>query len=1055
MTSWDYLIVTASNQKQASAYENQLQLRQELGLLSGVGQVLVVPDPENRRIGSGGSTLYSLQKVLAREKSQNWLETLQNLRILIIHAGGDSQRLPAYSPCGKLFTPTPGESDNALGSTLFDRQFPLYTQLPAMPDNSGQILVTTGDVLLGFNPLELHFSTQGITGVGCQVTPEIAQNHGVFCSHPDADDRVRLFLQKPSLEQQKRMGAINRYGQSTLDIGILNFDAATAIKLLKILIKKENLGEGALWESPLGREIFAKGLDLYREICCAMGTDTDYPSYLEAVRASGARIEETGLKTLYTAVSQIPFHVQILARCGFLHFGTMPQLIKSGTELTRQDRGLIPHENYLDINNTFSGQGSIAGIKSWVEGCRLEAGLLLEGENAVVGADITEPLSLPKKACLDIIKGHAGHSGEAMFFFRIYGIDDSIKTSVQEKETTICSIPAHEWTAAMEAREKDIWAPDIDVKNKTLWNAKIYPCIENPGDLHKWLWLYRPNTAGSAEKAAWKKAERYSFAEMALLADQDDFYTRRWLLRFRELRKNIHWIFRPQSRFSAAELAFLLKNTSDSERINWIRDVLEEAHRLSRNKKRNSSLEQFEFSRIFHSLASALKILHEKNPEQWSRVLSQTLSELNDQAQQWLTKSGLGLEKGEDTAAWCQAAQDAAFKNLSQTIVLSQKKVAPHPAKALRRDEIIWGRAPARLDLGGGWTDTPPYALERGGCVINAAVNLNGQPPIHAYARCIEQPEIRITSIDHGASLTITEWEELFDYRKATSRFGLAKAALVLSGFSPEKAKWPKNCTNLKDILLAFGGGIELTTLAAIPSGSGLGTSSIMGAVLVSVISRLIGTKLSRRELFHLVLQLEQELTTGGGWQDQVGGSIGGVKIIRTEPGMVPDPQIQYTPADVLDPSINQGQTLLYYTGIRRLAKNILRYVVGNYLDRSRYGMETLRNLHQLAPRIAEAMAGKDIQKFGELIDVAWNLNKRIDPDSSTPVIEGILEKLSPFIYGTKLLGAGGGGFLLIVCKSPQDAAAARELLEKNPPNDLARFFSFEISTSGLEVTVC
>ena len=1052
MSPWDYLIVTASNQKQASAYQEQLELRQELGLLSGVKRILVVPDPESHRIGSGGSTLHTLITVLVMEKADDWLETLKHLRILIIHAGGDSQRLPAYSPCGKLFTPTPGESDSVLGSTLFDRQFPLYTQLPEMPSNKGQVLVTTGDVLLDFNPQLLHFSPQGITGVGCLIAPESAKNHGVFCSHPD--ERVRLFLQKPSMAQQKKLGAINRYGQSTLDIGILNFDAATALKLLEIIAKKDNIKSGAYWDSQLGREISEKGLDLYREICCAMGTDTDYSYYYKAVRASGSRIDEPGLKNIYTAISSIPFYVKTLSRCGFLHFGTMNQLVKSGMELIRQDRGMIPHDNFLEINNTFSDRGHIAGMKSWVEGCRLDAGLMLAGENAVVGADILEPLAFPEKACLDIMKG-SSRSGKEVFFIRIYGIDDIIKTPVHMRGATICNLPAEAWMAAIETTENDIWAQDIADENRTLWNARIFPCISDPGNFRKWLWLFRPDEAGSAEKKAWRNADRYSFADMALLAEQDDFYMRRWKHRFFELRKNLQWIFRPQSGFSAEELAFLLTHSSDTERVEWIRDILEESHRLWREKEKKSSLEQLEFSRIFHSLGSALKKLRDKDPAKWGRSPSQVMPSLNKQTQRWLVTAGLELKEGEDSITWSQAAQDAAFKNLSQTIVLSQKRLKKHPYNALRSDEIIWGRAPARLDLGGGWTDTPPYALERGGCVINAAVNLNGQPPIHAYARCIKELEIRITSIDHGAFITITKLDELLDYRKATSRFGLAKAALVLSGFSPEKAEWPKKHMNLKSMLKEFGGGIELTTLAAIPSGSGLGTSSIMGAVLISVISRLIGTNLTSRELFHLVLQLEQELTTGGGWQDQVGGSVGGIKIIRTEPGMVPDPQIQYTPSDVLDPVGNQGQTLLYYTGIRRLAKNILRYVVGNYLNRSRACLATLSELHQIAPLIADAMAGKDLQKFGELIDLAWNLNKKIDPDSSTPVIEDILKKLRPFIYGAKLLGAGGGGFLLIVCKSPQDAVTVRELLEKNPPNSLARFFSFEISTSGLEVTVC
>ena len=193
-------------------------------------------------------------------------------------------------------------------------------------------------------------------------------------------------------------------------------------------------------------------------------------------------------------------------------------------------------------------------------------------------------------------------------------------------------------------------------------------------------------------------------------------------------------------------------------------------------------------------------------------------------------------------------------------------------------------------------------------------------------------------------------------------------------------------------MLRRFGGGIELTTLAAIPSGSGLGTSSIMGAVLLSIIGRMVGRPLTSRELFHSVLKLEQELTTGGGWQDQIGGVVEGVKMIEADKGLVPDPRIHFVPADLLDPATNGGRTLLYYTGLRRLAKNILHEVVGRYLDRDRSAMETLRRLHAFPPLMAEAMAMRDMGKFGELIDLAWRLNVDLDPDHSTPTIKGLRE---------------------------------------------------------------
>lgn len=204
-----------------------------------------------------------------------------------------------------------------------------------------------------------------------------------------------------------------------------------------------------------------------------------------------------------------------------------------------------------------------------------------------------------------------------------------------------------------------------------------------------------------------------------------------------------------------------------------------------------------------------------------------------------------------------------------------------------------------------------------------------------------------------------------------------------------------------------------------------------------------------------MVLQLEQELTTGGGWQDQIGGTIQGVKMITTEPGLVPDPDIRPVKPDVLDPRINKGQTLLYYTGMRRLAKNILKNIVGNYLDRDHVTMEALRKLHVFPPLLVDAMEKTDTLRFGQLIDQALQLKKEIDPHSSNPEMERILDKFRPYMIGATFLGAGGGGFLLVVCKSPKDAAAARKALEKDPPNTLARFFDYDISATGLEVTVC
>ena len=1047
---WDYLIVTASNDDQADAYRRQLDLRQELGLLTGIKDFIVVPDPGGKRIGSGGSTVLCLMEILNRRGGQaaagsaGWQDVLRELRILIVHAGGDSRRLPVYGPCGKLFVPVPGDSDSALAATLFDRQLPTYLALPRMPDGAGQIVITAGDVLLIFQADAVRFAGAGVTGLGSFATPQQASGHGVFC--PTSDGQVRLFLQKPSAQQQLDFGAINRYGQSVLDIGVMNFDAATAVSLLKMCGAAAGDDGKLRWTGDVGAAIEETGMDFYREVCCAMGAEVSAAHLSTWAKASGSKWSDALLAQVHKALADVPFGVQLLPQCEFLHFGTTAQMITSGLDLLRRDRGVSHLDSCMAVNNDLGEGGKLIGADAWVEGCRVKAPITLGGRNVLVGVDVDQPLALPAGACLDVTPGR-NRSGEPVWFVRCHGVGDTFKDAL-DAGGTLCDKPLAEWLAAVGAAPEDVWDADTPPAQRTLWNARVFPAADG---YRRWLWMFDPASADDKHRRAWLAADRYSIAEIAALADQAAFHDRRSAIRSGEIRRSLRRVFRLDSGFSAADLTHTLSRADrPAQRAT---ELLAEAQWHYGSEDSAARLESLTFSRVMHTLASTVTARTGGEDAPLATVLPGLDAALQPAQQKWLESIGLAVTPETSATDWAQAAKAAAFRQLGRAIIASGAKVAP-PVSALRTDEIVWGRAPARLDIGGGWSDTPPYTLEHGGCVINAAVDLNGQPPIHVYARLIDEPVIRIGSIDLGSRIEIDSLDGLLDYRRATGEFALAKAALAISGFSPEAADWPKSVT-LAEMLGQFGGGLELTTLAAIPKGSGLGTSSIVGAVLLAVVQRMMGTSLTRRELFHGVLRLEQALTTGGGWQDQVGGVVDGVKVITTDPGLVPDARIHYVPDDVLDPRANGGATLLYYTGVTRLAKNILQQVVGRYLDRDRSAMATQRQIHALPPHVADAMARKDLAAFGKLIDAAWRLNKQLDPSSTTPQIEAMLDRLRPHIHGAKLLGAGGGGFLLMICKSPDDAHAVRAMLETDPPNERARFFDFDISREGLVVTVC
>lgn len=1051
LSRWDYLIVTASNDAQAQAYESQLKIRQDLGLLSDVAEAIVVADPGGRRIGSGGSTLFCLMEVLNRRidskakraHRETWQQVLAGLRILIVHAGGDSKRLPAYGPCGKIFIPVPGESDRATYLSLFDRQLPIYLALPEPAPDAGQVVITSGDVLLRFEPSEVAFSAEGITGLACYALPEQASRHGVFC--PDHGDKVRLYLQKPSIDEQAENRAIDAYGQSCLDIGVMNFDASTAVQMLDFFGARPGRDGKLSLGGDVGKAVTRWGLDFYREICCSMGVEASKGHHAKSARASGSKWNESMLGRLFEAFSAVPFSMQLLKHCDFLDFGTNRTLINSGMRLLQEDRGASYLQTCLDVNNDISPGGSVQGNACWVEGCRIGSQVTLGGENVIVGVDIDEPVSLAPRACLDVIKGR-NRKGKDIWFVRCYSVDDTFKENA-EQGGTLCGIGILDWLKTLGADPKDVWYADVGNDNLSLWTARVFPAVTDHAEYRQWLWMLDVGSARDRDIRAWRSAEKYSLEQILTMADHRDFYRRRSKIRAQVIRQSLGRMFRPASGLSAAELAYLLEGTEYLSE--WVAEILSEAHRHSSN---GHGIDTLVLPRILHTLGSALIELYRETDGPLSQALGGVKQKLSPAEQSWLRSAGLGMDADISVCEWANRARRAAFSGLEQSIVASGAKEDFRPHSALRTDEIVWARAPARLDVGGGWTDTPPYSLEWGGCVTNAAVNLNGQPPIQAYLRVIEEPVIRISSIDLGVRIEITDFENLLDYRQATSSFALAKAALALSGLSPQPgARRP----SLRKTLEQFGGGIELTTLAAIPKGSGLGTSSIMGAVIVAAIQRAVGRELSQRGLFHSVLRLEQALTTGGGWQDQIGGVVDGVKMIVTEPGLIPDAGIHYVPGDVLDPKLNGRQSLLYYTGITRLAKDILHQVVGRYLDRDRATMATLGRIRRAARDVMEALVQKNIAAFGGLVEVAWQLNKRLDPGSSNDEIDSLLERVQPFIYGAKLLGAGGGGFMLMICKSPEDAIAVRRLLEEQPSNERARFFDFDISKKGLTVTVC
>ena len=400
--------------------------------------------------------------------------------------------------------------------------------------------------------------------------------------------------------------------------------------------------------------------------------------------------------------------------------------------------------------------------------------------------------------------------------------------------------------------------------------------------------------------------------------------------------------------------------------------------------------------------------------------------------------------------AMFRGENDKAFGLLREGI-LERHDIICMPKKDIADDQIVWGRSPVRIDIAGGWTDTPPYCLMEGGNVINFAIELNGQPPLQVYIKPSREYRIILRSIDLGAMEVVETKEQLTDFMHVGSPFSIPKAALVLAGFGAAEARSP--LSTLHSQLSSFGCGIELTLLSAIPAGSGLGTSSILAATVLGALNDFCGLGWDKNEIGRRTLMLEQMLTTGGGWQDQFGGILSGVKLLQTGRGFDQSPKVRWLPNDLWTQPEYRACHLLYYTGITRTAKSILAEIVRRMFLNHGGEIRQLREMKEHTMEMYEAIQQNDFLRMGKLVRKTWGQNQALDYGTNPPAVSELTDLIDDLCLGYKLPGAGGGGYLYMIAKDPEAAVRIKKILTENSNNRNARFVEITLSTIGMQIS--
>ncbi len=215
-----------------------------------------------------------------------------------------------------------------------------------------------------------------------------------------------------------------------------------------------------------------------------------------------------------------------------------------------------------------------------------------------------------------------------------------------------------------------------------------------------------------------------------------------------------------------------------------------------------------------------------------------------------------------------------------------------------------------------------------------------------------------------------------------------------------------------------MGSGFYLSTcVKGVPKGSGLGTSSILAGACVKAFAEFLGENWDDSQIYDTVLNLEQIMSTGGGWQDQVGGLTPGIKFITSRPGIRQQLKVEKVEISEKTKQELQERFALIYTGQRRLARNLLRKVVGNYIGGRKESLEALDEMQKVAALMKFALEKEDIDEFASLLNQHWEISKKLDAGSTNTCIDQIFSVCEDMIDGKFISGAGGGGFLQVILK--------------------------------------
>lgn len=293
---------------------------------------------------------------------------------------------------------------------------------------------------------------------------------------------------------------------------------------------------------------------------------------------------------------------------------------------------------------------------------------------------------------------------------------------------------------------------------------------------------------------------------------------------------------------------------------------------------------------------------------------------------------------------------------------------------------MIITKTPFRMSFFGGGTDIPEFFNEHGGAVISTTfdkycyVNVRHMPPFHPY----------ISELVHNRFERVNNIDEI-------------EHPLI------------RECMRVHDIHE-----IRLTYEGDLPARTGLGTSSTFAVGMLNAFCALKGKMMSKRQLAQEAIKVERDiLKEHGGWQDQVAAAYGGLNRIDFKDNDFSVHPIVIAPERKKELDSN---LLLFYTGIQRFSSEIQADTFAKPVDKTQQLLDMLALVDEAERILTDKNTSLD--EFGRLLDTTWKLKRGTGSKISNGGIDKLYDTaIKAGALGGKLLGAGGGGFLLFYCE--------------------------------------